>query len=382
LALSVVAIFGLVRFVDIGARGKLPLILNGSWQASMFIIEISLMVIIPIIFLGIKKLRHSQTGLWIASLSAVIGLVLNRANIAGIVVAAPNPGYTPTLFEVLISLCIISAAILAFLYAIERFKVWDQKWENPQEKPESKPVFNRTSEVWLGTPRLSSRTIYSLIFVFGLAIGFAIIPSHRIYSGGIKKVPVMKARGGDTLFVDGNHDGYGVTFRHDLHITRNGEKESCVLCHHMNMPMDEQSGCYDCHQDMYQPTDAFRHDWHASPHDGNITCNECHANDQERTASNVKSCDQCHNDLFPQNAAIKVEQYLAPSYTDAMHDLCVKCHKQKALELADKPDLTLCSTCHKPYQKDYMQAGIKNKFTHPYFNHVALPGRDIGESEK
>ena len=44
-----------------------------------------------------------------------------------------------------------------------------------------------------------------------------------------------------------------------------GGKESCVKCHHMNLPRDENSACARCHTDMYRPVDAFRHDWHASP---------------------------------------------------------------------------------------------------------------------
>jgi hypothetical protein len=355
------------------------MVFNGSWQSLLFLAEISLIIIVPLVFLGVSKLRRSGCGLWIATLSAVAGLGLDRANIAGIVLAADGPAYTPTLFEILISLAIISGAILAFLFVIERFRVWDSKWEDSKQQPESRPVFDRASEVWLGTPRMAGRTVYSLVFIVFLAVGFAIIPSDRIHSRGIKAVTAEKARGGDTLFVDGNRDGYGVMFDHQGHTDRNGGDKSCVLCHHMNLPNDKQSGCFNCHQDMYQAADAFRHDWHASPDGGNIPCVKCHENGEERLATNTIGCDNCHEDLFPLGADIEVQQYMAPSYTDAMHGLCVECHDRKAQELVDKADLGQCATCHEPDKPKYMKDQVANEFTHPYFNHVVIPEKEIME---
>ncbi|MCD6250244.1 MAG: polysulfide reductase NrfD [candidate division Zixibacteria bacterium] len=362
--------YGLVRLIDIGANGKFAMIFDGSWQSAIFIVEMSLMVIIPLILMGIRKLRNSSSSLWVASLSAVIGLGLDRANIAGVMLSVDGPRYTPTIFEVLVSLSIISAAILVFLFCIERFKIWDSKWEDPREDKKSRPDFDRSSEVWLGTPRLAGRTVYTLIFVISLAVGFAIIPGKRIYSGGIQKVASQKSLGGDTLFIDGNRDNYGVNFDHKAHVIRDS---SCVLCHHMNQPNDKQSGCYTCHLDMYQRTDAFKHDWHANPTGANISCTECHAVDQERLASTAKACDQCHKDLIPPGATITVDKYMAPSYTDAMHFLCVDCHKQKAVELADKSNLALCATCHTSEHTDHFVDGVTDKYKHPYFNHVVLP---------
>jgi Ni/Fe-hydrogenase subunit HybB-like protein len=380
-AFIVVAICGLIRIVDIGARGKFPIIFDGSWQSAVFLIEIALTVIIPVILLGVRKLRYSQAGLAIASLCAVIGLGLDRANIAGIMLKSAGPQYVPTIFEVFVSLGIVTGAILAFLFAIERYKVWDVKWEDPRERIESRPKFGRASEVWLGTPRLAGRTVYSLLFVISLGVGFAIIPSKRLYSGGVKEVTAEKARGGDTLFVDGNRDGYGVTFKHDFHIALYGKERSCALCHHMNLPMDKQSGCYACHRDMYSPSDAFRHDWHASPTGANIACGECHAVDKERTAATAKKCEDCHKDLFVQGALIEVEKHMASSYTDAMHGLCVNCHKKKALELPNKPNLARCTTCHESTPPDYLQGVLKEQRGGPSFNPVVLPGASVQRGE-
>ena len=92
-----------------------------------------------------------------------------------------------------------------------------------------------------------------------------------------------KARGGDVLFIDGNRDGFGVPFDHKLHADSLASEHACGECHHMNMPQDKESGCWECHSAMYTETDIVNHDWHASPDGANIACNDCHTPDLNRT---------------------------------------------------------------------------------------------------
>jgi len=381
LAAFIIIIYGIVRIVDIGIENKFPMIFDGSWQSTFFIIEIGLMVVIPLILLLTPKFRNSVGYLWAAASSSVVGLVVDRANIAGIMLAIDGPEYTPTVFEILISLAIISAAILAFLFCIERFKIWETKWEDPREKPESSPDFDRSSEVWLGSPRIAGRTIYSLIFVISLAVGFAIIPGDRIYGDGIRKVIANKALGGDTLIIDGNRDGYGVAFAHEPHIARNGGDNSCVLCHHMNLPNDMQSECYACHRDMYQVADAFKHDWHADPDGGNIPCGQCHPKDVQRQALTVDNCYECHTDLIPNGSKIRFEKNMAVSYTDAMHKQCISCHQEKTEELIDKKNLTECAACHEIAAPENLDELIKWYDTKPSFNRVVVPSVEMEQDE-
>jgi hypothetical protein len=43
---------------------------------------------------------------------------------------------------------------------------------------------------------------------------------------------------------------------------------------------------------------------------------------------------------------VKVNTYMAVSYVDAMHELCVGCHAKVALE-KNKPAIAQCVECHK-----------------------------------
>ena len=127
---------------------------------------------------------------------------------------------------------------------------------------------------------------------------------------------------------------------HEEHQMMNGEEDSCVLCHHMNLPGDRNTGCDQCHRDMYLPSDAFKHDWHGSPEGGALPCYECHPKGEVRNAETGKNCAECHEDLVPEGAAIAVEQYDAIGYVQAMHQLCIGCHAQMSADSAR------CATCH------------------------------------
>jgi len=381
-SMIILVIYGLLRLIDIGVQGKFPLAFEGTWQAVIFWIEIALAIILPVLLLSLRRWRNSAPALWLATISAVVGIGLNRANIAGIMLLQTGPVYVPTIYEITISLGILSAAILVFLFCLERFNIWEVKWQDPREKPESPPEFSRPADVWLGTPRIAGRTIYSLIFIGFLSLGFAMISTERIRGAGAEEVPVTKARGGDTLFVNGNRDAYGVTFAHEDHVGRLGQNESCVLCHHMNLPLDKQSGCHACHCNMYTVADVFRHDWHADPGGGNLTCGECHPPESQRLSTTAKPCAECHKDLIPPGAVITVEQYDAPSYTDAMHSLCMDCHHQKAQTLEGKENLAQCATCHIIDIPDYLPSEIEIKFRDTTFNHVVVPDIDTAGAEK
>lgn len=382
ISMWVLAVYGLIRFINIISAGKLSIAFDGSWQASVFWLESILMLVIPIAIFAIKRLRYSTAGLWIATISSVLGIVLNRANIAGIMLVHTGPLYIPTIYEIFISLGILSAAIIVFLFCIDRFKLWETKWEDVREQPTARPVFDRASEVWLGSPRVANRTVYSLIFVISLALGFALISNDRLQSKNVKDISASPARGGEVLFIDGNRDSFGVTFSHVDHIRRQKGADSCAICHHMNMPLDHNSNCSSCHRKMYMTYDAFQHDWHASPGGANIACNTCHAQDMARTAENTKKCDDCHSDLIPEHASITVKQYRALSYTDALHGTCVDCHRKEASQDESKEKLALCAACHgKAYPQDEALDRIE-PYRDTTFNHVVLPEMAISSQQE
>lgn len=149
----------------------------------------------------------------------------------------------------------------------------------------------------------------------------------------------------------------------------------------MNFPLDDNSACSECHRDMYQTTDAFRHDWHSSPTGGRLRCFDCHPRGREKTADDVKPCDVCHRDLIPSGAVISVRKYRAPGYVDAMHRLCIGCHAKKAGETPDKPDQARCVNCHRERRAAVAAPELADRYGMESSRNVVLPaleddGRD------
>jgi hypothetical protein len=129
---------------------------------------------------------------------------------------------------------------------------------------------------------------------------------------------------------------------------------------------------------MYTEADAFRHDWHASPLGGKIPCGDCHQSGVKRSAESAKECSQCHADLVVPNATIKVKNYMAPAYADAMHGLCISCHQQKVeANLTENAELARCTTCHKEDMSSIARKAFKYEHLDKQVNRVLLPGTSM-----
>jgi len=342
----VLSLYLLVRLGDIIIAGKLQYLFAWTWESYLFVGEMLVATILPVALLSVRRIRESLAGMWTCASLVVFGFILNRIDTSGITtLRTTGSGYFPAWSEFAISAAVVSAAALAFLFAVERFKVWEVRPRDPEDDVEYPPQFDYASAVWLGRPAVAARAKYSMVFVLAMAFGFAVLPGDTIRSAGVDPTPVAKARGGDTLTVDGNRDHYAVLFKHQFHIdTLRG---GCASCHHLNRPGDKNTGCWECHKDMYLSTDAFGHDWHTSQNGGNLSCDRCHTGGENRNAGTADSCRKCHDDLLVPGATVHFTSYQAPGYVDAMHGMCITCHKNTAARV-NRPDLGRCATCHRP----------------------------------
>jgi Ni/Fe-hydrogenase subunit HybB-like protein len=336
-----------LRFGDLAARGQLVHLGGGEWQVWVFWLEITLMAIAPAVLLSLPEVRRTRAGQWTAAALGVTGVVLNRIDVGGLVhLRRGNSFYLPAWTEFAISAGVVSAAALTFLFMVERFRVWERRPADPDAEPLKLPEFDKVGMTWLGVPSVASRTVYSLAFIVAASMGIAMLDPKPAAGRGVTPQPVHRARGGDVLWIDGNLDGFGVAFPHERIAAKLGGKTACVKCHHMDFPRDKNSGCYECHRDMYLPSDAFRHAWHASPDGGRLSCVQCHPADQDRAAASAKRCDRCHQGLIPPGSTVPVRTYRAAGYVTAMHELCIGCHVETAKQ-SGKAEFARCVACHK-----------------------------------
>lgn len=359
-AIWAIIFYILLRFADILVRGANLFLFDTSWGTSLFWFEMFFSSFIPLIIFSINSLRKKISFIYFAALSGVFGMVFNRLNVGGLThlnnLSDLGTFYFPAWTEIAISAGVVSAAMLVFFFFVENFNVCEKQPENKESTAFIKTKFN-SFKVYLGESKIRNRSKFTFAFVLAFAFAFAIISSDKIYSDGFERIEVKKARGRDTLLIDGNRDGYGVRFAHKFH--SDSIKIECYTCHHLNKPLDKNTECYECHNEMYIESDVFKHDWHSSKKGANLDCFKCHSKtvskgiDFRNQPKKISSaCLKCHNDMFPQESQTKhLKSYKTYSYVDAMHYSCIKCHNEslaKDEELKKRnPYIEHCSNCHK-----------------------------------
>ncbi|MBN2326618.1 MAG: Ni/Fe-hydrogenase cytochrome b subunit [Candidatus Omnitrophica bacterium] len=349
----VLYIYLAIRFVDLAVHSKLGYLFEGSWQSALFLFEISISALIPAVLLSFSKIRHRLDALFACSLMVVFGMVLNRLNV-GIIAIEKSPGnvYFPTWMEISISLAIVSGAALVYIFCAENFRLFtDEKEEKKsiEKRQFEQPVFDAPSKVWLGDSLVQNISVFSIIVVSVISITAAMLPSKAISGYERDPVPVRKAVGWETIKIDGNRTGEFVLFNHKEHEQRlekiHGEREGCLACHHASIPQDGPTGCYECHSDMHLSSNIFDHEFHQKALQGNQSCTQCHAEGQSKSRESSIACTECHQSMFQKIDTGKADYYIARSYMNAMHDLCIPCHQEQSQILGDE-NIPKCAFCH------------------------------------
>ncbi|HWR83518.1 MAG TPA: Ni/Fe-hydrogenase cytochrome b subunit [Candidatus Deferrimicrobium sp.] len=114
-----------VKVVDLTIRGALPYLFDGSLQSLMFWIEMLAGVVVPALLLSSRKVRCSVRGLLISSALVIFGVVLNRINVFLIAYQPlyPRKAYFPSVWEILVTIGLVSGLILVFRWVVMKFPV-------------------------------------------------------------------------------------------------------------------------------------------------------------------------------------------------------------------------------------------------------------------
>jgi Ni/Fe-hydrogenase subunit HybB-like protein len=385
LASIVLAVYVLLRVGDLYKRGIIPEYLDGSWQAGLFLFEISFSALVPAVLLMFRRVRHSIAGLATYSTMVVLGIIMHRFDVCIVAFKRPEAmAYWPTWTELAISAGIVSGAALVFIFFNENLKIVDHG-PGDEQPIEPRPRSPRRPRAFAEHPFTPALRRHSLAFVVAGGVAFGLLPRDAVFGPEPERTPVHLARNLEALatpappplfrtfhvsslagnvpeeldpepvrlmLIDGNRDWRLVAFAHDWHAERLGGDESCTVCHHQNMTFDQHSACYQCHQDMYETTDTFDHALHSYKLGGNEACHVCHQrNIAGKKRETALACWECHGDMVVKGSMIPEPETglvgYAPGYVEAMHGLCVGCHRQMA---ADDPEryqhFDRCDVCH------------------------------------
>lgn len=114
-----------VKMVDLSLRNALPYMFEGSAASFSFWVEILGGVVAPIILFSNRRVRSSLNGLFISALLVVGGVILNRINVF-LVAYQPlyqDKAYFPSALEIIVTVGLISALVLAYRWAVMTFPV-------------------------------------------------------------------------------------------------------------------------------------------------------------------------------------------------------------------------------------------------------------------
>ena len=359
-----------------------------SWQPALFLFELLVSALIPATLLSFRRVRTSTAGLGACAGMTIVGMIGYRFDVCIVAFIPEGMSYFPTWMELAVSLGIVAGAMLVFIFFVEKLKVYPEG--HAGDAHVESLGFGKTDYGPAGMQSLLPESLaaprrYSLAAVTAAALAVAFLPGDLFSGTQIPSTPVSATRtldgwvqergdgsghdvsvvepGGEIpadarhltlLLVDGNRDGRLVLFPHDEHVNQLGEEDSCAQCHHLNMPFDRNTSCFECHRDMYREENIFNHDFHISKLGGNDGCTECHRDSREiKGRDKALACAECHADMMVAGSLVGPPEdrldWRAAGYMDAMHGLCVTCHRQKVEEnpLEYDPRFAECANCHR-----------------------------------
>lgn len=123
-AVGIIWIYLAIRIVDLVARGRLGLMVTLDLYGTMFWLEIGLLLIPVIMYYRRPTMRGNLGFMFRAAFTMVVAGALYRFNTY---LVAFNPGdhwsYFPAVPEILITMGLIAAEIMAYVYIVKRFPI-------------------------------------------------------------------------------------------------------------------------------------------------------------------------------------------------------------------------------------------------------------------
>ena len=137
----VLLLYAVVRLQNMISTGAIAHAFVTSTEASMFWVEISLALLIPIVLLLIPKVRENPVALYVVSIMVVLGFVLNRLNVAitGMEGAA-GVQYIPRWTEVAITAAIVAFGVFVFTMAVKYLPIFHTHHAPSREREKPLPV--------------------------------------------------------------------------------------------------------------------------------------------------------------------------------------------------------------------------------------------------
>lgn len=125
-----VAVYALFRGVDLVTHGALPYMFRWRSETGLFWLEIALFVVVPLVLLSSDQVRNKPQWLYWTCALVVMGFIANRLNVSVTgLQASAGVHYVPKWTEMASTIAILTAAVLAFRYAVLYLNIFPQPKE-------------------------------------------------------------------------------------------------------------------------------------------------------------------------------------------------------------------------------------------------------------
>ena len=103
---------------------------NGSMEANMYLLEMAVSVVVPLILLAMKSVRENVKSIFFVNILVISGVLLNRLNVSIFGIyrdqAATGLSYFPTWMEFVVTLAFISFSIVGFKVCVKYLRVFPE----------------------------------------------------------------------------------------------------------------------------------------------------------------------------------------------------------------------------------------------------------------
>jgi Ni/Fe-hydrogenase subunit HybB-like protein len=431
---ALLLVYLVLKFGDLIANGEMGLLFSSGWLSVLFLAEILVGAVVPIILFAFKKMRNSSTGLIAGSACVLVGVALNRTNVAIFAYAAPAGAvYVPHWMEVLISVAAIAAGVLLFVLAVRFLPILPEEGD---KRSLALPRFSRWAVVF-GGGALALLTITLVLLLQPATQAKAVKPQATAtteVASSAREGQCQDCHRDLQALIDAGMDPSEA----DLYVIEPLPPEAvhanirCVACHygdtytqdvaaaHAGTVIDPTVGdakiCVACHPDVPEefPQDRLR-----TPHNevihgemADVACSDCHGavghgfdpvsgesfcpmgvcldcHQQRNLDSELSECDICHVGAHEPAPAFEcstchqsteawqaVEMATHPVELVGGHAqaACAGCHPDADFE---QEVSTQCADCHEPPNDTHYGEDCQGCHTPASFEDARLPDHPV-----
>jgi len=132
--IGIMLVYFTMRGIDLIRRDAVHFLFEGSFETSMLYLEVTLMLIIPLLLFNIKEWGQSRAGLFFTAFSVVLGFITNRLNVTmtsleGYYRSNFGTSYFPSAGELIVTISIVTAGFVIFALAVKYLPIFPEHEE-------------------------------------------------------------------------------------------------------------------------------------------------------------------------------------------------------------------------------------------------------------